>query len=324
MHLPDSSLFFIFKIQIMKNQINNLIQTSIAMMASLIVLSSCQKEFTGSMPNPNIGDGAPKTPAFTAIPVSITGSGGSATDSVYVVYDCDRDLLREPIPLTFLPQVVHDYQTDLYENHTPLMAFIVSDAAGNMNAYISILRFNNKPVALEFSVDGTFKKVLEQREKDDLDNNGWHPGGLFDERDGANRDNIDLALLPDEIKNYLTANYSEDSLLKAFKTKEDAYIVLSKNNGGYAHVFNSSLEPVKHMGLCGGSCQLEDMEKSALSATILNTLSTTFPNYVFNKADLMFVNGASIGNLVLINANNTRYAVRFNTIGNLIDMNVLF
>ncbi|MFN5360474.1 MAG: hypothetical protein ACK5CC_07035 [Bacteroidota bacterium] len=308
----------------MKNQIKNLMQFSIALMASLFVLSSCQKEFTGSLPNATSDDATQKTPAFTAIPVSINGAGGSAADSVYVVYDCDIDLLREPIPIAALPQVIHDFQTDLYENLTPLMAFIVSDEAGNMNAYISILRYNNRPVALEFSVDGTFKKVLEQREKDDLDNDGWHPGGLFDERDGANRDNIDLALLPDEIKNYLSANYTEDSLLKAFKTKEDAYLVLSKNNGGYAHVFNSSLQEVKYMALCGGSCQLEDMEKTALSTTTLTKLSNTFPNYVFNKAEQMQVNGTSMGNLVLINANNTRYAVRFNSIGNMVDMKVIF
>ncbi|MFN7821585.1 MAG: hypothetical protein ACK5PO_01315, partial [Bacteroidota bacterium] len=83
----------------MKNQIKNLMQFSIALMASLFVLSSCQKEFTGSLPNATSDDATQKTPAFTAIPVSINGAGGSAADSVYVVYDCDRDLLREPIPI---------------------------------------------------------------------------------------------------------------------------------------------------------------------------------------------------------------------------------
>jgi hypothetical protein len=86
---------------------------------------------------------------------------------------------------------IQDYQTENYAVFDQQDAYTISDTEGNLKAYISIIRFNNKPVALEFSIDGNFKKVLEQREWADLDNDGWHPGGLFDDRDGTNSDNIE-------------------------------------------------------------------------------------------------------------------------------------
>ncbi|MCA6468265.1 MAG: hypothetical protein IM541_01085 [Chitinophagaceae bacterium] len=69
---------------------------------------------------------------------------------------------------------------------------------------------------------------------------------------------------------------------------------------------------------------MEDIEKSNLSSTIQNKLSNTFPNYVFNKSDLMTVNNSSMGTLVLINANNTRYAVSFNNNGDMISKKAIY
>jgi hypothetical protein len=78
------------------------------------------------------------------------------------------------------------------------------------------------------------------------------------------------------------------------------------------------------LSICDVNCQLEDIEKSSVSSKVLTTLSNTFPNYIFNYADMMNVNGASMGNLILINANNTRYVVTFDSNGNLLSNKVIF
>lgn len=308
----------------MKNNINKLRQSSFAILASLVLFSSCKKDFSGTPVNPNPISISNSVPAFLPMGVALDGFGNYPADSVYVIYPCERDLLRDAIPASALPLSIQDYQTVYYENFDQLSAYTISDTEGNLKAFLSIIRFNNKPVALEFSMDGSFKKVLEQREWADLDNDGWHTGGLFEERNGANSDNIDPYSLPDEIKNYLSANFPEDSLLKAYRTKEDAYLIVTKNNGGYAHVFNGNLEPQKYLALCGSNCQLEDIEKSNLSSGIQNKLLTTFPNYVFNQADMMIVNNSTMGTMVLINANNTRYAVSFNNNGDMISNKVVY
>ena len=88
-------------------------------------------------------------------------------------------------------------------------------------------------------------------------------------------------------------------IVRAFQTKEEAIIVISKNNGGFANVFNKNLELQKHMSICEVNCQLEDIEKSTISSKVLTTLSNTFPNYIFNYADMMNVNGVSMSNLVM-------------------------
>jgi hypothetical protein len=308
----------------MKTLINKLRQSSFAILASLVVLSSCKKDFSGNPSTPNSMSMSGNIPAFMPLGVALNGFGNYPADSIYVIYPCERDLVRDAIPASALPISIQDYQTDNYAAFNQQDAYTISDTEGNLKAYISIIRFNNKPVALEFSMDGSFKKVLEQREWADLDNDGWHTGGLFEDRDGTYSDNIEPYTLPDEIKNYLSVNFPEDSLLKAFRTKEDAYLVITKNNGGYAHVFNGNLEPQKYLALCGSNCQLEDIEKSNLSSTIQNRLSNTFPNYVFNKSDLMTVNNSNLGTLVLINANNTRYAVTFNNNGDMISKKAIY
>jgi hypothetical protein len=314
------SNFFIIKIQIMKNPIKNLVHFSMALMTSWFVLSSCQKEFTGNITGPIVGNTSTRVPAFTAIPVALNAS----TDSVYVVNDYDRELLRESIPLSALPMISQDYLTEVYENHQPLMAYTVFDQEGNMYGYISIIRFHNRPVALEFGGDGVFNKVMEQREWQDIDGEGWHPGGIFDDRDGAGRDVIDLTNLPDEIKTHLSNYYFDNTLLKAFKTKEESYIVISKNNGAYATLFGSNNQFENHFGLPAVNCEMDDIAKSGLSSSVLNYLSYTFPNYVFNKADVVHSNGNMLGNLVLINANNTRYAIAFDPFGNFMSNKVVY
>jgi len=308
----------------MKNTNTNPIQRSIAIMAALAILSSCKKELSSLSPTPTVETTTSSISASTPISVALNGFANTHSDSVYVMYTSDGELFRDEIPAITLPAAVQQYQMENYQQNDQLSAYTISDKDGNLKSYVSIIRYNERPVALEYNFVGTFKKVLEQREWADLDNDGWHIGGLFEDRDGNNRDVVNLNLLPDEIKNYMTNNYPDDIIVRAFQTKEEAIIVISKNNGGFANVFNKNLELQKHMSICDVNCQLEDIEKSTVSSKVLTTLSNTFPNYIFNYGDMMNVNGVSMGNLILINANNTRYLVAFDADGKLLSNKVVF
>ena len=308
----------------MKNTNTNPIQRSIAIMAALAILSSCKKELSSLSPTPTVETTTSSISASTPISVALNGFANTQSDSVYVMYTSDGELFRDEIPAITLPAAVQQYQMENYQQNDQLSAYTISDKDGNLKSYVSIIRYNERPVALEYNFVGTFKKVLEQREWADLDNDGWHIGGLFEDRDGNNRDVVNLNLLPDEIKNYMTNNYPDDIIVRAFQTKEEAIIVISKNNGGFANVFNKNLELQKHMSICDVNCQLEDIEKSTVSSKVLTTLSNTFPNYIFNYGDMMNVNGVSMGNLILINANNTRYLVAFDANGKLLSNKVVF
>jgi len=308
----------------MKNTNIKSIQLGLALIAAIGMLGSCKKEL--SVPPSSLSEekNGNAISASTPISVALNGFGNSLSDSIYVMYSADGELFRDEIPAITLPAAVQQYQTENYQQNDQLSAYTLSDKDGNLKSYVSIIRYNERPVALEYNFVGTFKKVLEQREWADLDNEGWHIGGLFEDRDGNNRDVVNLNLLPDEIKNYMTNNYPDDIIVRAFQTKEEAIIVISKNNGGFANVFNKNLELQKHLSICDANCQLEDIEKSNFSTNLLKTLSNTFPNYIFDYADKMNVNGVSMGNLIFINANNTRYAVTVDVNGNILSNKVVF
>jgi hypothetical protein len=310
----------------MQKQLNNMIHYSIALLATIITFSSCQKDFSGTLPNPNNSNSSSNSSASGAIAVSLNGSsssGGSSSDSVYVVHQCEKGQKRDSLVFTSLPAAVQSYLNSTYSGFTPLKAFVVKDSLGNVKAYIAIIRFNDKPVALEFKADGSFKKVLEQREKDDFNGNGWHLGGLFEDRNGKCKDTVALNDLPQSIRAYMTSNYPGDTLLKAFKTKDGAYLLISKNNGAFATLFNKNGGFEKRIELPAKNCDLSNIAQSALPSEILNFLSATFPNYVFNKADVVKSNGTVVGYLVLINANNTRYAIAFDATGKFLAKKVI-
>lgn len=309
----------------MQKQFNNMIHYSIALLATIITFSSCQKDFSGNLPNANNNSPA-NSSSSGAIAVALNGSStsnGSSEDSVYVVHQCEKGQKRDSLAFSSLPAAVQSYLNNTYAGFTPLKAFVIKDTLGNVKGYIAIIRFNDKPVALEFKADGSFKKVLEQREKGDLNGNGWHLGGLFEDRDGKCKDTIKLNDLPQSIRNYMTSNYPGDTLLKAFKTKEGAYLLISKNNGAFATLFNKNGGFEKRVELPAKVGELVNIAQSALPADILNFLSTTFPNYVFNKADVAKSNGTVLGYLVLINANNTRYAIAFDATGKFLAKKVI-
>ncbi|MFM9020572.1 MAG: hypothetical protein ACKOOA_04525 [Sediminibacterium sp.] len=309
----------------MKKQFINMTHYSIALLATIISFSSCQKDFSGALPNPNNNTSATNNTSG-AIAIALNGSSqsnGSSTDSVYVVHECEKGLKRDSIAFTSLPAAVQTYLSSTYSGFTPLKAFVIKDTLGNVKGYIAIIRFNDKPVALEFKADGTFKKVLEQREKGDLSGSGWHLGGLFEDRDGKCKDTVALNDIPQGIRAYMTSNYPGDTLMKAFKTKGGVFVLISKNNGAFATLFNKNGGFEKRVALPAKDGELVNIAQSGLPAVILNFLSATFPNYVFNKADVLKSNGTVLGYLVLINANNTRYAVAFDAAGKFLAKKVI-
>ena len=311
----------------MKKYFNNMINYCLAFLASMITLSSCQKEFSGTPANLSNSNLSNTNTAGGTIAVSLNSANsnnGNSSDSVYIMHACDKGLKRDSIPFNSLPSSVQTYLSNTYTGFAPLKAFVVKDSTGVVKSYIAIIRLNDKPVALEFSADGSFKRVLEQREKRDLNGIGWHWGGLFEERNGKCKDTVALNDVPQNIRSYMNSNYPGDTLLKAFKTREGAYVLVSKNNGAFATLFNKNGGFEKRMALPAKDCELLNIAQSGLPSSILSFLSTSFPNYVFNKADVLQSNGTTLGYLVLINANNTRYAVAFDANGKFVAKKVLY
>jgi hypothetical protein len=109
-----------------------------------------------------------------------------------------------------------------------------------VKAYVAIIRFNDKPVSVQFDENGAFIIVLEQREGRDFHGRGFHNGGHFDDRGGSKHDTIALSALPAVIKSYYTANYATDTLVRAFKNRDSSIIVLSSNNGLFATAFTAA------------------------------------------------------------------------------------
>jgi hypothetical protein len=188
---------------------------------------------------------------------------------------------------------------------------------------VVIVSYNGKPVGLLFGASGKFQHVLEQREGCDLEGKGWHEGGRFCDRDGLHRDTIALDALPSLIGSYMTSNYPADSLLRAYENRDSSILVISKHNGLIATLFSSSGIFAKRVslmpyGLSVNPPVLQNIAQDSLPAAGLNFLFTTFPNYVFESAVSITVNGQFQGYDVVIDANNTKYAVWLNASGHLV------
>jgi hypothetical protein len=278
-------------------------------MLTALAFTACQKE--NSVTNPDTA-----TSASSTIAVAAVASVAATTDSVYLVQPCGRGGKRDSIAESALPATVIVYLQTNYSGYAFAKAFEVKNSTGNTAGYVAIIYFNDKPVGLLFDNTGTFVKVLEQREKEDMDGPGYHRGGRFEHRDGRQKDTIALASLPASVLSYFTANYASDTLIKAFKNHDSSYVVLSKNNGVFATVFDSAGNFVNRVPLMPRAVGIAGIEQSALPSAVTNYLSTTYPNYVFEKALSVSENGSIKGYLVLIDANNTKYAVAFDAAGN--------
>ena len=307
----------------MKNQIKKLSTLFILSAVILAGASSCNKEISTN--NPSNSNSQATTASSSTIAVAVTAStsagttGSSTTDSVYVIHNCEKGNHRDSIAASALSTAIQTYLTTNYAGNIFIKAFAVKDTTGAVKGYVVIVKYNDKPVAIQFTADGTFVKVLEQREKGDLDGDGgWHRGGRFDTRDGLHRDTIPLTQLPTAITTYFANNYPSDTLTRAFETKDCKILVLSKNNGGSATIFTAAGVFLKRVVLPTPDGSLTNVAQSALPASILSYLTATYPNYVFDKADSVNYKGVLKGYLVIINANNTRYGLIFDASGSFV------
>ena len=306
----------------MKQQLKKINTYFIAAALIIAGATSCKKEVSVNNPEPV----AATTATSNTIAVATDGSSsnsGAAKDSVYIMHPCEKGNHRDSVAASALPTSIQTYLSTNYSGYTFTKAFSVKDTTGTVKGYVVIINFNGKPVGLEFKADGTFVKVLEQREKGDINGEGWHPGGRFENRDGQHRDTVALTALPGTIKEYMAVHYASDTLLRAFKIQGGNYLVLSKNNGPFATLFTSAGVFVAHVSICP-LLGLLSVAEATLPTAAANYLATTYPNYVLDKAISVSVAGTIKGYVAVINANNTRYCVAFDANGNFVAVKAIW
>ena len=279
----------------------------------IFLLASCKKENSVS------NTGGTSQSVVSATQSIAVATGSTSNDSIYVIHTCAPDHHLDSIALTALPATITDYLSANYSGYTFQKAYTDKDSSGAISGYVVIIQFNSNPVGLKFDASGNFVRVLEQREGRDLTGEGWHEGGRFHNRDGRHADTVQLSSLPTAVLSYFTANYPQDTLMRAYVNRDSSYIIFSKNNGAFVTVFSSNGTFVKRNEL-----QPQDdgnataVAQSALPTSIQTYLSTTYPNYVFNQAFSFSANGNLMGYVVGIDANGTKYAIAFDASGNFI------
>lgn len=290
--------------------------------AAVMGLTACKKEVSSTTTPPN-SIAASSTIAISAGQNSTSGTAG---DSVYIVHACDNGSKLDSIGQSGLPATATAYLTTNYPGYTFNRAFVEKDSSGTVKGYVAVIFYNGIPVAVLFDASGNFVRVLEQREKGDLNGPGWHAGGRFCDRDGLQKDTVALSTLPSAILSYFTSNYPKDTLVKVFKDSIDSnYIVISKNNGLFVNVFSLTGTFLKRAAIPAlQGAAFASVAQSALPAKLSAYLSTTYPNYVFEKAFSLSVNNIVQGYAVIINANNTRYAVLFDASGNFVAVKTIW
>lgn len=309
----------------MKQNMKKLYKAGVAAAVVIICATSCKKEASIGT---DTTAGATVATTSTSSTIAVAASSGTTTnsgssDSVYVIHNCERGTHRDSVAASSLPATVQTYLTTNYSGYSFVKAFAVKDTAGSVAGYVVIISYNSKPVGLLFKADGTFVRVLEQREKGDLNNDGWHRGGRFDCRDGQHRDSVAVASLPSAITSYMSQNDPTDTLVNAFRLENNGYVVISKNGGFFATVFTSAGVFVNRVALPAPGAVIAAAVATLPSAAI-TYLTTTYPNYVLDKAFSVSVNGTVKGYVALINANNTRYCVAFDAGGSFIAVKTIW
>lgn len=293
--------------------------TSSNMICLLTVLGlglvSCSKELSSSS---SASTAITATTGSTAATIAVEVDSTSG-DTIYVLQPCDRGFFRDSIAVSALPSAITSYLDSAYAGFSYLKEFVIKDSAGTVGGYVVIISYNGKPVALLFNASGVLVKVLEQRDPGDMNGPGWHEGGHYSHRDGKQRDTVALSSLPTAITNYFTNNYPQDTLLKAFKNYDSSYLVLSTDSGYvYATLFTSNGTFIRRITVRAPEGQVGTVAQSALPSTILSYLTATYPDYVFEKAYSLMVNSTLKGYVVVIDADNTKYALAFDASGNLL------
>lgn len=296
------------------------IQTSVYLFTIVtLAFTSCKKENSASTTSVS------GTDASSTIAVAATSStiASPSADSVYIVQPCERGEKRDSILEANLPSGVTTYLAANYAGYTFHEAFAIKSSTGSTTGYVVIVYYNEKPVGLEFDSSGNFVRVLEQREKGDLQGNGWHHGGRFENRGGIGKDTISLSNIPSAILSYMSANYAADTLVKAFTNRDSSYVIFSVNNGVYATTFDAAGNFIKRIGLLSKKGKGMGIAESSLPASVITYLNDTYPNYVFEKA-FVVVGTNDKQYIVIIDANNTKYAIGFDASGNFIAVKTIY
>jgi len=292
----------------------------LAVFAALI-LSACNKDLSRSTSSSTTSTTS-STSATIAVAVdSLTG------DSIYIKQACARGYFRDSISASAVPSNIIAYLDTNYAGYSSTKAYVIKDSAGTIGGYVLIIQYNGKPVALLFSASGNFVQVLEQTESGDNDH-GWHTGGRYCNRNGLQGDTVALSALPSSITAYFSSNYPNDTLLRAYKNIDSSYLVISTDTVVYASVFTSTGVFVKRVALTNNSSRfngdIKSIAQDSLPAIAVSYLSTTYPNYVFDKAFSVTNNGTLQGYVVVIDANSTKYAVLFDASGNYVAVRIIW
>ena len=287
----------------------------------LFSIVSCNKEL--SSVNNTGSSGSPATTSTSSTIAVAADSTG--LDSVYIIQRCVNGFFRDSIAASALPDSVQAYLTTNYAGFHFAMGFVIKDSAGTVGGYVVIISFNGKPVGLLFDASGNFKQVLEQRERGDINGAGWHHGGRFGNRDGSQRDSVALSALPVAITSYMSSNFPSDTLIRAYQNRDSSMLVISKNNGIFADLFTSSGIFIKRVPLTPQGILfkhpaeiIQHVVQDSLPVSDLGYLTNTFPNYTFETALSVSGNGQLLGYVVVVDADNTKYAIWFDISGNVI------
>ncbi len=270
----------------------------------LLGLASCKKENLTSAGPVDLVSGAIEVTAATP-----------TSDAVYIVNTCPKDGKADSVAFSSLPSAVATYLSANYAGYTLKKAFAAKTSAGVVESYGVVIVFNGKPVGLQFDTGGNFVRVFEQRERRDLKNKGWHPGGRFENRDGRFRDTLQLSALPAAVKSYFATTYPKDTLVHALTVKDGNIVVISANNGLYASVFSSAGVFVKRAALPQPGGKRAEVALTSLPTVTQTYLSVTYPGFTFDKAFVIKSGSAIKGYVVMIDANTTKYCLQFDGAG---------
>jgi hypothetical protein len=279
---------------------------------------SCQKEMSAANSSNQSENSTSSTSGTIAVATDSSGK-----DSIYILQQCDHGYFRDSIAASSLPDSITSFLTNNYPGYGFEKAFEIKDSAGAIGGYVVIISFNGNPVGLLFNASGSLQRVLEQRERGDLDGDGWHHGGRFQDRDGSHRDSVALSALPSSVTSYLSTNFPSDTLVRAYQNRDSSFLVISKNNGLFANLFSADGTFVKRVsltpaGLVNNNPVIQNVTQDSLPSAASSLLNTVFPNYVFESAVSITVNGQLQGYALVIDANNTKYGVWLDASGNLI------
>jgi len=285
-----------------------------AVIAIVSFLSSCQK--SEQAPGGSSSSSLSSSLAFAnyqALAIS-----ASSTDTIYAVNTCHHGDKADTVAFSVLPDTIGKYLTANYSGYTFKHAFKISTGSGTLEGYVVMITYDNNPVGLAFDANGNFVRVLEQRERGDLNGRGWHEGGCFDNRDGHHRDTIAITSLPVTITTYFSSNYPNDTLKHVLLNRDSSYVVVSVNNGVFVTEFTNDGTFIKRVQIYPHIVTHTALTEADLPANLSSYLTNTYPAYVLDAVYTVKLNGTLTAYLVFIDANTTKYLVWFDASGNFV------